>query len=171
MMMGSLKFIGEISAERMLAAFKWLEEIPIAVQLQPVDSDHVDCIASCAAEVALRLGYDNWVDRIRGSLRVLRFESHRDRFTRLIKSIRHRLGTNIVDDLIVEHLMRATMFRGKVAHGIFEPKDEAERLDFIRATAALECFNYLLMVRDLPVSETGVERVRSSKLVSEYRLW
>jgi hypothetical protein len=168
LMMGSLKLKDEVSAERMLMAFKWLEEIPTAVQLRPISTDHVDTIAQRAAEVATELGYEDWTGRIRGSLRVLRFESHRDRFARLVSTLRKRFGAEIVDDEIVDHLVQATAFRGRIAHGHFEPQDEEEFSTFMKASAALECLNYLLMLRDLPISEAAVERLRSNRIMTQY---
>lgn len=169
LMMGSLKLKDEISAERMLAAFKWLEEIPTAVQLRPINTDHVDTIAGRAAEAATELGYQDWLERIRGSLRVLRFESHRDRFARLVATLRDRFGADIVDDEIVDHLVRATAFRGRIAHGHFEPDNEEEFSAFMKANAALEGLNYLLMLRDLPIAESAIERIRSSRILVQYR--
>lgn len=169
LMMSSLKLKDEISGERMLAAFKWLEEIPNAVQLQPINPDHVDTIASRATEAAAELGYDNWSERIRGSLRALRFESHRDRFARLVATLRGRFGGDILDDDIVDHLVRATGFRGRIAHGHFEPDNEEEFSAFTKANAAVECLNYLLMLRDLPIADEAIGRIRSSRIVVGYR--
>ncbi len=169
LMMGSFKLKGEISAERMLAAFKWMEEIPTAKQLMPINNCHVKKIAAQAARVAAKLGYGEWLKRIEGSLSVLRFESHRDRFSRIAGTLRDRFGADIVDAKIVDHLVRATTFRGRIAHGHFEPCDDDEFAAFTKANAALECFNYLLMLRDLPISDEGIERIRSSRILVEYR--
>lgn len=169
LMMGSLKLKDEISAERMLAAFKWLEEIPTAVQLRPIDPDHVNAIAARAAEAAAELGYEDWLDRIRGSLRVLRFESHHERFARLVATLRDRFGSDIVDDEIVDHLVLATGFRGRIAHGHFEPDNDEEFSAFMKANAALECLNYLLMLRDLPIADEAIERIRCNRILVQYR--
>ncbi len=169
LMMGSFKLKDEISGERMLNAFKWLEEIPTAAQLRPIDPEHVNTIAASAAEAAKALGYQDWQERIRGSLSVLRFESHRDRFARLVATLRDRFGATIVDDEIVDHLVKATGFRGRIAHGHFEQDSDEDFSAFMKANAALECLNYLLMLRDLPLAESAIERIRSSRILIQYR--
>jgi hypothetical protein len=169
LMMKSFGHRSTISAERLLVAFRWLEEIPVAAQLSPIKHESVEIIAGRAAEVALELGFSDWIDRIRGALRVLRFESHKDRFTRLVTTLYDRFGSSIVAPEIVTDLVSAIHFRGKVAHGHFQPKSDKEVRNLIRAIAALECLNYLLMLRDLPISEDGIKRIQNSRILSEHR--
>lgn len=57
LMMTSMKLRGEISAERLINACRWFEEIPLANSQSAISDEHIESIASAAAEAAEQLGY------------------------------------------------------------------------------------------------------------------
>ncbi len=167
-MMVSFRLSDEISGERLMSAFQWLEEIPTAAPQKSIADDHVRQITDAAVREASSLGLNNGSDRIRGALSVLQMESHRDRFTRLLDTIYKEFGRDILDHDIVDYLILATQFRGRVAHGVFEPRTADESRKFRTAIFAVETLCYLLTVRDLPLSAGGRERVRHCRPISGY---
>jgi hypothetical protein len=169
LMMTAFKLKNEISPNRLLTAFKWLEETPGTSVLPVIDPADVEEIAKAAAAKASELGYDNIEKRIRGSLAVLKTESHDQRFVRLISETAAVFGNEIVPEDLIDFLKKAVGFRGKAAHGHFEPDSEEEFQDFSRATYALECLSYLLMLKDLPINPEGIKRVRRSRPVQTFR--
>ncbi len=65
--------------------------------------------------------------------------------------------------------MKAMRFRGKVAHGAFEPVDDAEYLAFTRSVYAIEALCYLLTIKDLPMTDEGAKRALGIQIVANYR--
>lgn len=170
LMMTSLTLKGEISANRLIAACKWFEEIPLTKLQNIIAVEHINAIASAAAEKASELGYNPAIKlRIAGSLKAIRKESHKDRFSRLVMLLRQRFGYSILPEDVVNHLCRAIKFRGRTAHGHFQPMDKAEFSVFSKSTYAMEAICYLLTALDLPIHEQGLQRVQYNPIIRDYR--
>ena len=170
LMMSSLSLKDTISGERLLTACKWLEEIPGAASTMAVSDDDITKIAQVAAAEAVRLGHSDYETRIAGVIRSqLKTETNGDRFKRLAAAVCARFGDNALDADVVTHLLRAMQFRGRVAHGHFSPKDEAEHQAFVKAMYAMEAFCYLLTIKDLPMTDDGAKRAIGNNIVADYR--
>lgn len=169
LMMSSLALRSEISANRLITACKWFEQIPLTRSENSIDEEHISVIASAAAQKANELGYKPEItQRIVGSLKVIRRESDKERFSRLVKLVRQRFGYSIFPENGVLHLRRAIKFRGKTAHGHFHPADKTELRAFIKATYAMEAICYLLTALELPIQEEGLKRVQYNPVVDNY---
>lgn len=171
LMIETFRLQNEISAERMLAACKWLEEIPSARHEQVVDDGPIQKIVEAARKSASALGLGEALDqRIGPALSRLKMESHKQRFSRLVKHLNERFSIGFPDEKMTSHLIAAARdFRGKVAHGHFEPKDEQEDLNFFQAILAVEALCFLMTVSDLPITKDGVERLKYHPAVENYR--
>jgi hypothetical protein len=169
LMMTSLTLKGEISANRLIAACKWFEEIPLTKLQNIIAVEHINAIAGAAAEKACELGYNPAIKlRIAGSLRTIRKESHKDRFSRLVTLLRQRFGYSILPEDVVNHLCRAIKFRGRTAHGHFQSRDKAESRAFSKSIYAMEAICYLLTALDLPIHENGLQRVHRNPVIRDY---
>jgi len=172
LMMECLRLQREISAERMLAACKWLEEVPTAKAVRVTDDSIIKKIADAALQAADELGQDQLKARIPQAIERLTLESHRERFERLVAQVSDRFGLRVVDKDMPGHLIAALRdFRGKVAHGHYEPKDDAESEAFTRSIFAVEAFCLLLTCFDMPMTEDGLDRIKRNPLVEHYRLF
>jgi hypothetical protein len=170
LMMGALSRSGEMTGERLLNACRWLEEIPGAASVVAVDQEDINAIASCAAAEAERLGHEGYKERIAGVIRgQLKNESNAERFSRLKSEVCARFGAKAFDNAAVGHVLNAMQFRGKVAHGHFELSDDGEYKAFAKAVHALEALCYLLMLKDLPMTEAGRKRALGIEIASDYR--
>ena len=135
-----------------------------------VDQNDIDAIANCAAAEAERLGHVGYKERIAGVIRgQLKTESNTERFRRLKREVCARFGNNALDEEAVGHFLTAMQFRGKVAHGHFEPSDGNEYRAFAKAVHALEALCYFLMLKDLPMTDAGAQRARGIEIASDYR--
>jgi hypothetical protein len=168
-MMQSLASKHEISADRLLAACKWFEEIPLTKAQAAITDDHIEEIAETASESASKLGYRKLKDRIRGALKPIKTETHEERFSRLVSKVKQKCGSSVVDDAIIMHLKRAIDFRGKSAHGHFSPSDDSEFRAFVKSVYAMEALCFLLTAYDLPIRAAGIERTQSNPFIKEYR--
>jgi hypothetical protein len=170
LMMGALALKGVMSGERLLTACKWLEEIPSAASAIAVSPEDIEAIASTAAAEAERLGHKDYKDRIAGVIRgQLKTESNAERFARLRQAVCDRFGEKALDANVVSHLMKAIQFRGKVAHGHYEPDDEDDYKAFVKAVYAMEGLCYLLTLKDLPMSAAGAKRTLGQQFIANYR--
>lgn len=172
LMIECLRLQREISAERMLAACKWLEEVPTAKAVRVTDDRIIKTIADAALQAADELGQDRLKARIPQALERLTLESHRERFERLIARVADRFGPRVVHKDMPDHLIAAIRdFRGKVAHGHYEPKDDAESESFARSIFAVEALCLLLTCFDMPMTKDGLDRIKHHPLVEHYRLF
>lgn len=113
-MMDCLRLQNEISAERLLAACKWLEEVPSAQPVQVTDDIIIQNIAGTALYAADELGQDRLRARIPQALDRLKLESYRERFDRLVKRLADRFGAGVADKGMPGHLIAALRdFRGQ----------------------------------------------------------
>lgn len=170
LMVQALRLRNEVSAQRLLNACRWLEELPNTASMPAIPDEDVQLIADSASARAAELGYGDLTRRIAGSIKHLRKESHDARFARLVALIRAKFGDKILYEDIVDRLRKAIEFRGRVAHGHFEAKDEAELKEFMHCTCALECFCYLMTLLELPINDEGRRRVSGNAFVDEYRM-
>ena len=172
LMMECLRLQREISAERMLAACKWLEEVPTAKAVRVTDNSIIKTISNAALQAADELGQDRLKARIPQALERLALESHRERFERLVAQVADRFGPRVVHKNMPDHLIAALRdFRGKVAHGHYEPKDDAESEAFARSIFAVEALCLLLTCFDMPMTKDGLDRIKQNPLIEHYRLF
>jgi hypothetical protein len=170
LMMSAFGFKNVISAERLVNACKWLEEIPIASSENALSEDEVDAIATAAAQKAREMGLTADLEkRVSGSIKRIKTETAGDRFSRLIRMIESKFGPDVLLPNTQQHLTRAMQFRGRTAHGHFHPANDDEFRAFAKSTSAVEAFCYLLTAIDLPVNEAGLTRIRQNPVLRDYR--
>lgn len=170
MMMGALGLQRVMSRERLMTACGWLEEIPGADSVMAVSDHDIKAIAKIADAEAEKRGHKDYGARIAGVIRgQLKKESNGERFARLHKSICDKFGNDALGENIIPYLLRAIKFRGRVAHGGFEPDGEAEYKSFAKSVYAMEALCYLLTIRDLPMSHEGARRAAAQQIVANFR--
>ena len=168
-MMDAFSFRDVMSPERLLNATKWIEATP-GVKAHPVMSEeHILALCKLVSRNAVRLGYRAISGRLRNSLRQIASEQNVQRFARLVADLKVCYGDQVVGDDLAEWVAEAFSWRGKAAHRPIIGQTEAEYECFAKATHAAECFAYLMLLRDLPMSHEGKKRVESAPLVEEYR--
>jgi hypothetical protein len=171
LMMASFSFRHIVSTERLLAAHRWLEEIPGGKPQNSLPKEDIAAISAVASEKAAELGHPEAIQkRIENAIGLIRAETSEERFTRLVETVKNKFGESILPFNVVDHLARAVRFRGKAAHGHFEPNNNEESQAFYKSMCAMEALCLLLTVRDLPVSEQGREQMSSHPLVEGYLL-
>jgi hypothetical protein len=170
MMVTSFALKGTMSAERIINACRWLENVPIAQSNNAISKKDVKAIAAAATQKAEELGHDPHIRRrIANAIQWVKAESAEERFTRLVAKIEEKFGKDVLPENVVAHLRRAVQFRARAAHGHFNPESEEEFSSFAKSTRAMEAFCYLLTALDLPISVKGLERARSNPVVRDYR--
>lgn len=170
MMMGSLSLQPVMSGERLMTACRWLENIPGADSEMAVTDDDINAIAEVAGAEAENRGHKDYKARIAGVIRgQLKKESNGERFARLHKSICHKFGNDALEENVIAYLLRAMQFRGRVAHGDFEPDNEADHQSFAKSVYAMEALCYLLTIRDLPMSGEGARRATRQQIIANFR--
>jgi hypothetical protein len=169
LMMASLSLTNEISANRLMAVWRWFEEIPGTGMTSVIADKDISAISEQATNKAKDLGYEGIQNRIVGALKRIGTETNFERFERLVASARAKFGVDIFDDKILDHLDRAIGFRGRVAHGHIGTDSESEFRQFAKSTHAMEALCFLLTIRDMPMTEEGIRRVRSNPFVSDYK--
>lgn len=170
LMMGSLGMKNVMTSERLLNACRWFEEIPISKAKNILSEDHIAAISTAAAAKAEELGYAPAINkRIAGSIARIKSESAEEQFTRLIATVGEKFATDILPNDAVNCLTRAVRFRGKSAHGHFNPESEDEYNTFSASTRVMEALCCLLTAIDLPISKAGIERIAFNPLVRDAR--
>jgi ApeA N-terminal domain 1 len=169
-MMNCLSLNGEISSDRLLAACKWFEEIPLTQSQNAISDEHIKTISNVASEKASELGYSDIKKRISGSLKSIKSETHEDRFIRLVKMAKDKYGLDSIDDEIITYLKEAVAFRGKAAHGHFSPSNDEEFCTFTKSIYAMEALCFLITAYDLPINDSGVKRMHYHPFIQHYRL-
>ena len=85
LMMASFGLRGVVSAERLINACRWLEDIPIAQSQNALADGDVEAIVDAAISRGQELGLSRIIrERIAGALRWVKTESAEERFTRLV---------------------------------------------------------------------------------------
>lgn len=169
MMMSSLRRKDEISAERLMIACRWFEELPNARSKDALSAEDADAIVAAAYSRAVELGRGSVRDRIAASISRIKEETAAERFSRLIGLVENKFGKEIFPDNAVSHLKNAIQFRGRAAHGHFNPTSEREYRAFSKAIHAMEALCVLLTGVELPIPESGLERMRRNPPVRDYR--
>lgn len=169
-MMMCLSLNGEISSDRLLAACKWFEEIPLTQIENVISDEHIKIITEIASGKASELGYSDIKKRISGSLKTIKSETNEDRFIRLVKMAKTRFSLASLDDEIVTCLMKAVAFRGKASHGHFSPSDDEEFRIFSKSIYAMEALCFLMTAHDLPINDSGAKRMHHNPFIQHYRL-
>lgn len=170
MMMNSFALKNIVSAERLITACRWLQEIPTAQSQNAISSEDMIEISAAAAWKAQDLGYEATISkRIANAVTWVKKESSEERFSRLVAMVEKKFGKGIFPENVVAHLKRAVQFRGKTAHGHFSPANEGEFTAFSKSTRAMEALCYLLTALDLPISSKGLARVGANPVVRDYR--
>ena len=157
-----------IGANRLLTAAKWLEEIPGARSLPAMKPADVDVIAQRVSENAKEMGYGEIARRISGAIKSISKETRSEQFSRLLGTIRASLGSSVIDAQILSFLEMASRYRGSAAHGQIDAKSDQEFSQLCKATYALECFCYLLTIKDLPILPAGKVRLGRHPIVQDY---
>lgn len=171
LMMTSFGLKSAISAERLINACRWLEDIPIARTQSAVSKEDIETISATAAKKAHELGYPPTIrERIAGAIRWVKDESAEERFTRLVAMIEKKFGNGILSKDVVSHLRRAIHFRGRVAHSHFNHESDAEFRAFHKSICSVEALCYLLTALDLPIAEAGRQRIGCNPLIQDYHL-
>ncbi|MEN3163807.1 hypothetical protein WI697_17315 [Tistrella mobilis] len=169
MMMSSYALSRQVSAERLINACRWFEELPNARSKPSLAEEHVEEIAAAASLKAVELGLDAALrDRIAGSIKRIKEETAAERFTRLIAMVEEKFGKGVLPGDTLNHLRKAIQFRGRTAHGHFYPENDADHRAFLKATLALEALCCLLTAHDLPIAKAGLERMRANPPVRDY---
>jgi ApeA N-terminal domain 1 len=170
MMMTNFALKNVISAERLINACRWFEDIPTAQSQNAISSEDIVQISATATQKAHELGYDRSIrERIASSLKLVKAESSEERFNRLVAKVEEKFGKGILPENAVTHLKRAIQFRGKTAHGHFALTSDKEFAAFSKSTHAMEALCYLLTALDLPISSKGLERTGSNPVLRDYR--
>jgi hypothetical protein len=170
MMMNSFALKNVVSAERLITACRWLQEIPTAQSQNAISSEDMIEISAAATWKAQELGYEATISkRIANAVMWVKKESSEERFSRLVAMVEKTFGKGIFPENVVAHLRRAVQFRGKTAHGHFSPANEGEFIAFSKSTRAMEALCYLLTALDLPISSKGLARVGANPVVRNYR--
>ncbi|WP_271591823.1 hypothetical protein [Bradyrhizobium sp. CCBAU 65884] len=160
-----------VSSERLLNACRWFEDIPIGKAQPVLSASDVDAIAAVAAAKAQKLGHDPAIgERVAGAIRWIRAETAEQQFKRLVGTVEARFGKGVMPKEAVEHLKRAINFRGKSAHGHFNPESDAQFRAFSKSTRAMESLCYLLTALELPIPEQGLSRVGANPVLRDYRM-
>jgi hypothetical protein len=171
LMMATFRLKKAFSAERLINACRWFENIPIAQTQNALTEEHIKIISDAVSKKAQELGHPAITcNRIAGAIKRVKTETNEEQFTRLISILETKFGEGILGDGAVAHLKQAIQFRGRAAHGHFEPKSTAEFYAFATATHAMEALCYLLTALDLPIPKKGIERIKSNPLVQNYRV-
>jgi hypothetical protein len=168
LMIGSLSMRGEISPNRLMGACRWFEEIPTTKTKQVIADKDINAISRQASEKAVQLGYGEIKNRVAGSLKAISTETHDDRFRRLLDGVRMTFGESIIDQKCLQYCKQAMEFRGKTAHGHFNPDGADEFRLLAKSIYALEALCFLLTIQDLPIGGAGIERARRSQFLQDY---
>lgn len=159
-----------MSPERLLNATKWIEATPGTEPRRVMSETHVLALSKLVSRNAVSFGYGAVTGRLRNSLRQIASEQNVRRFARLVADLKAFYGDQMVGDDLAEWVAEAFSWRGRAAHRPIIGQTEDEYKRFAKATHAAECFAYLMLLRDLPMSGKGKERVAHAPLVAAYRL-
>jgi hypothetical protein len=170
LMLECMALDGVMSADRLLSACKWFEEIPGTKSEVAISPDDIEEIAKHANKKAIELGYADLAGRVTGAVKGLSRETRAQQLGRVVSEVRRVFGQDCLDDQIVSFLIKAYGFRGRVAHGHFSPEDDKEYSEFAKSVYAMECVSYLLTISDLPMLDAGKKRVLGNPMVRNYKM-
>lgn len=159
-----------MSPARLLNATRWIEATPGMKPVPAMAENHILALSRLVNRHAVKFGYNAITGRLRNSMRQIANEQNAQRFTRLVSELKAFYGHQVVGDDLAEWVAEAFTWRGKAAHRPMIGNTEAEYERFAKATHAAECFAYLMLLRDLPMSDAGRTRIVSAELVEIYRV-
>lgn len=168
LMMSFLNQRRTIGADRLLAACKCLEQIPGTENQKVLDDDDIDEIISAAQTEADKLGHGKLNARIRMSLQRVGTEDHEARFSRLYQHALNGHASVRPFASVVTDLKNAMRLRGHAAHRALHTDTDVEFQTLVRAVSAVECLCFLLLARELPLSNQGKDRLFRNRLVADY---
>ena len=168
LMMTCLFLDKEVSANRLLSACRWFEEIPLARSPPGLPDEAVTAIAVVAANKAGELGFSDIEPRIAGALRVLRRETRADRFARLLGLVGDRYGPMLLGEDAARYLRQAFVLRGSAAHGHFASLTDEEFRTLHNAVLALEALCVLLTAADLPLDQEALSQIQSHRSIEKF---
>lgn len=166
--MPSLRQTGILSGDRLMAAFRWFEQIPTTRSKQTLTDKEIARILCSARSVISELGLSE--NRLEGVLKTIKNESNSERISRLVNEVATVFGSSVFPIEVVKHLEAAMGFRNRCAHGHFEPADDDEFKQFHLATAAMEALCFLLVAKQLPLPTNVNETFRHAPFVYNYRI-
>ncbi len=164
------KLDDEMSPTRLLNAVKWIEETPGTKPQRAIAKGDANKLSRLVADEAKRLGYGDYTEALRNMIGAITKERHTVRFERLVGELKVQFGDQVVGDDLAAWVTKAVALRNPAAHGMILRQTDEEYEEFAKAVHAAECFAYLLLIRDLPMTEEGLKRAASSSLVEGYRI-
>lgn len=160
---------GTFLSDRLVNACRWFEELPDFASRPAISDTDLDTIVTAAAKAAQDLGLARDLrTRITGQLKAIRSESRQELFERLTNMLQSKFGEECWPGDAIPHLMRAYIFRGRAAHGHFSPSDESETSELYQAVTSLEALCTLLTAYDLPLNQSGIERMKHNSVVRDF---
>lgn len=170
LMLESLYYSNEISADRLLTACRWFEELPVTGSEQVISNADANKIADAATAKAEELGYSNSINRrVKGSVSQLKSETHNERFVRLCGMITAKFDETLIDEQFLTDLGYAIKYRGLAAHGLFKFDDHQKSHNAYRGMLAMEILCTLLTLLNLPISEKSVKNFVLDDRIQKYR--
>jgi hypothetical protein len=166
----SLRKQGILDRDRLFAAFAWFEAIPLNERSAEFCPDQIKAIAKAAAAEAKRQRPDADEERIINIVGILGNEKSVARFDRLIKVLRDRFGNSLVPDWLFDACERAVNFRGAAIHGSLAHEEETS-MNFLKSVFAVEYVSFLLMIKDLPLSDVAETRFKDHPFASYLHVW
>lgn len=167
-MMDAFALQGMTGSERLLNATKWIEQTPGAESQRAMSEEDIKEISNVMSRRADELGHGGIYDRLSNCLSMVAAEKRSQRFSRLTRELKAFYGESIVGDDLAEWVTEAFHRRGKAAHCPIIYTSAAERERVYMAIHAAECFAYLMLLRELPMSNEGKTRVAEAPLVRFY---
>jgi hypothetical protein len=164
----SLRKQGILDRDRLFAAFAWFEAIPLNERSTEFSPDQIKAIGKAAAAEAKRQRPDVNEERIINIVGILGQERSVVRFGRLIKVLLDRFGPLLVPDRLFEDCERAVNFRGGAAHGSLAHEEE---INYLKSVFAVEYVSFLLMIKDLPLSDAAATRFKDHPFASYLHVW
>jgi hypothetical protein len=169
-MMDALSLDGIMSPTRLLNVTKWIEATPGTTATQAIAPGDVTALASLLSRQAIKMGYKKLRGRLSNSLTQIAQEANSARFDRLVAELKTMFGHEIIGDDLAAWVAEAFSNRGKAAHRPIIRQSQLEYEVFSQATQAAECFAYLMLLRDLPMTKAGRYRAGSARMVQYYRV-
>ncbi|WP_406736124.1 hypothetical protein [Thioclava sp. GXIMD4215] len=167
-MQNCLRQRSEVSAERLISACRWLENIPTAKFEKVINDSNLENIASYAREKSEELHLDIPLKRLTGCLSSLKKETHEQRFSRLISELPRSGLTKKPSATFVEDLKKSQSLRGAAAHSHVDAKTPEAFNDFYRALLSLEALCFLLTMNELPWTDEAKRRLQGHPLIQNY---
>jgi ApeA N-terminal domain 1 len=168
LMMDSLYFSDRMTGDRIINACRWLEQIPSAKFMNILSESDLEKISDAANMKAAELGIEIQ-NRLRGAIKRIGTENHRQRFARLTKILRLKFGPKIFPESIIDDLNNAIDYRRRAAHGTLFLSDDRGRKHFFRSLYAMEAFCFLLTFDDLATLEQRESRLAEHEFVRSYQ--